>query len=90
MKITKRSGSIVLYDDEKITRSILRANAETTEELSEKGAAYLADAVLGRLVRKHDIITTELIREGVYEALMERELYLTARRYRDFSKEEGN
>ena len=87
MKITKRSGNVVIYDDEKIVSSILKANAETWEELSPKGAEYLADVVLGRLVKKHDIVTTELIRDGVYEVLCERGLPMTAKHYYEFSKE---
>ena len=87
MKVTKRSGNVVIYDDEKIVNSILKANAETWEELSPKAAEYLADVVLGRLVRKHDIITTELIRDGVYELLCERDLPMTAKRYYEFGKE---
>lgn len=89
MKITKRSGSIVLYDDEKIVGSILRANSETDEKLSPSAAAYLSDAVIGRLAKEHDIITTALIRDGVYRALLERGLPMTATRYRDFSKTEA-
>lgn len=86
MKITKRSGTIVLYDDEKLVGSILRANAETDEELSERSAAYLADAVLGRLAKRHDIITTQHIREGVHTALIERGLPMTAKRYIEYGK----
>ena len=50
MKVTKRNGTLVVYDDEKIIRSILRANADTRgEHLSEKAAAYIAGAVFARL-----------------------------------------
>ena len=84
MKITKRSGNIVVYDDEKIVSSILKANEGTFEELSPKGAAFLADAVLGSLVKDHDIITTALIRQGVYDALRDRGLVLTAQRYIEY------
>lgn len=88
MKITKRSGSIVLYDDERIVKSILKANSETAEELSERSAAYLADVVLGRLVRKNDIVTTELIRREVIDVLREQGLTWTADRYANYSKQE--
>ena len=87
MKITKRSGNIVMYDDEKIVASVLKANEGTGEALSQKSAEYLADAVLGQLVKEHDIVTTELIREGIYEDLRDWGLYLTAQRYKDYSKE---
>ena len=88
MKITKRSGNIVIYDDEKIVQSIMKANAETTEEFSPKAAAYLADAVLGKLVREHDIITTQMLREGVNSALIERGLPMTAERYMSYGKDQ--
>ena len=89
MKITKRNGNLVMYDDEKLVRSILKANRETNEELTTSAAAYLSDVVIGRLAKEHDIITTALIREGVYRALMERGLPMTAQHYRDYSKTEA-
>lgn len=88
MKITKRSGSLVVYDDEKLVSSLLKANAGTEEELSPRTAAYLSDVVIGRLSKEHDFISTALIRESVYAALMERGLVMTAQRYRDFNKSE--
>ena len=88
MKITKRRGSIVLYDDEKLINSMLKANAGTAEELTPRAAAYLSDVVIGRLAKAHDIITTEQIREGVYEALRENGLVMTAERYKKYIKEQ--
>ena len=88
MKITKRNGNIVFYDDEKIVGSILRANAGTGEALTAKQAEFLADAVLGRLIKNNPIVTTQMIRDGVYEALKERDLWFTARQYMDFRKDE--
>ncbi len=86
MKIMKRFGNTVLYDDEKIVKSIMKANAETDEELPESAAAYMADAVLGRLVKEYDTITTDHIRQGVYRALIEKGLIMTARHYMEYSK----
>lgn len=86
MKITKRNGNLVIYDDEKLVGSILRANGETTEDISPRAAANLSDVVIGRLAKEHDIITTEMIRRGVYDALCERGLWMTAKRYREYSK----
>ncbi len=83
----KRFGNIVLYDDEKIVRSIMKANAETDEELSESAAAYMADAVLGRLVKEYDTITTDHIRNGVFRALNEKGLIMTAKRYMEYDKQ---
>ena len=88
MKIAKRNGNLVFYDDEKVVNSIMRANEGTGEEITPKQAEFLADAVLGRLIRNHSIVTTQMIRDGVYEALKEKDLWLTAKEYIDFKKEE--
>ena len=89
MKITKRNGNIVFYDDEKVVNSIMQANKGTGEDLTAKQAEFLADAVLGRLIKNHSIVTTEMIREGVYEALKEKDLWFTAKEYMEFRKEES-
>lgn len=89
MKITKRSGNTVMYDDEKVVKSIMKANEGTGEALSTKSAEYIADVVLGRLVKKHSIVTTRMIREGVYEELIERDLRITAKQYIEYSKSEA-
>lgn len=88
MKIAKRNGNFVFYDDEKVVNSIMRANKGTGEDLTEKQAAFLADAVLGRLIKDHSIVTTQMIRDGIYEALKEKDLWLTAKEYMEFKKEE--
>ena len=89
MKITKRNGNIVLYDDEKVINSIMKANEDTGEKLTEKQAEFLTDAVLGRLIKDDPIITTQMIREGVYKALREKGLWITAKRYREYRKDDG-
>ena len=86
MKISKRSGSMVMYDDEKVVRSIMKANEETEEPLTQKAAEFLADAVVGRLIKNNSFVTTEMIREGIYEALKERGLWLTAKQYKEYKK----
>ena len=86
MKISKRSGSMVMYDDEKVVKSIMNANEETEEPLTQKAAEFLADAVLGRLIKNNSFVTTEMIREGIYEALKERGLWLTAKQYKEYKK----
>lgn len=88
MKITKRSGNIVIYDDEKVINSIMKANEGTGEALTAKAAEYLTDAVLGRLAKNNPIVTTQMIRDGVYDALIERNLWLTAKQYIEYKKEE--
>ena len=88
MKIAKRNGNLVFYDDEKVVNSIMKANEGTGEALTVKQAEFLADAVLGRLIKDNPIVTTQMIRDGVYEALKEKDLWLTARAYIEFKKEE--
>ena len=88
MKIAKRNGNLEFYDDEKVVKSIMNANRETEEALTEKQAEFLADAVLGRLIKNNSFVTTQMIRDGIYEALNERDLWLTAKRYREFKKED--
>ena len=42
MKVTKRNGNMVIYDDQKNIKSILKANAEVAcETISEKEAAEM-------------------------------------------------
>ncbi len=88
MKIAKRNGNIVLYDDEKVVKSIMNANEGTGEPLTVKQAEYLADAVMSKLIKEHSIVTTQMIRDGVYEALNEKDLWMTAKRYIEYKKEE--
>ena len=87
MKITKRNGNIVIYDDEKVVGSIMKANEGTGEQLTAKQAEFLTDAVLGRLIKENPIVTTQMIRDGVYKALNEKDLWLTAKRYMDYKKD---
>ena len=87
MKITKRNGFVVLFDDEKIVSSILKATAEVPEEeLSKQAAAFLAGEVIGRLAEREDIITTQDVREGVEKKLREKGYPLTAKRYMEHIK----
>ena len=88
MKIAKRNGNLVFYDDEKVVGSIMRANKGTGEEITPKQAEFLADAVLGRLIKNNTFVTTQMIREGIYEALKEKDLWFTAKQYLEFKKEE--
>lgn len=87
MKIAKRSGNLVFYDDEKVINSIMKANEGTGETITPKAAEYLTDAVLGKLVRNNSIVTTQMIREGIYDALVEKDLWITAKRYMEYKKE---
>ncbi len=87
MRITKKNGNVVLFDDEKVTRSILKANAGVAlEQLSEPEAAAIADLVFSRLTASNDIITTQDIRTCVNKLLLERGLSETAARYMEYKK----
>ena len=87
MKITKRNGITTLFDDQKIINSILRANAETSETaLSERVASHIADEVLSRLTENSEIITTQEVRNCVYEVLREKGFADTAKHYMEFIK----
>ena len=87
MKIVKRNGNITLYDENKVVSSILRANAETNELLSNKKAALIADEVFSRLTEKNEIITTSEIWACLISVLREMGYFLTARQYAEFKKQ---
>lgn len=85
MKITKKNGNITMYDDQKVVRSILKANDGAGEEkISEKIAAAMADDVFSQLTESSEIITTGEIRECVYRILQERGYPKTAKRYYEY------
>ncbi|MBR5093537.1 MAG: hypothetical protein IK095_00445 [Oscillospiraceae bacterium] len=87
MKITKRNGKVVLYDDEKLARSILRANAEVPEEeLSPKAALALADEAFDVAVHGRSIVCTEDIRAATFAILREKGYPRTAEHYLDYEK----
>lgn len=87
MKITKRNGVVSLYDDAKVAKSILRANADTEGEIVNPALAEaLADEVFARLTARHQIITTAEVRACVYALLQEAGLPLTAESYQAFKK----
>ena len=72
MKVTKRNGNVVLYDDEKIANSIVWANGRTSGEvITIKTAQRIADQVFLRLTNEKDLITTKEIQECVYDTLCE-------------------
>ena len=88
MKITKRSGVVALYDDEKVVKSILKANGGIAEEtIARKEAVTIANEVFDTLTRNKEIITTAEVRACVYEKLLGRGFPLTAEIYRSYKKE---
>ena len=87
MKITKRNGNVVVYDDDKVAASILKAAADaSTEKLSEKMALAIADEVFTGLTAEEEIITTREIRDRVYLLLCTRGFPQTARKYLEYKK----
>ncbi len=87
MKITKRNGMVCLFDDEKVARSILKANADAdTETISPALAQAIANEVFARLTREQEIITTADVRASVFDLLLEQGLPETAKCYMEFGK----
>ena len=91
MKIIKRNGNTTIYDDQKIIRSILKANESSGEliRLTEKEAANLAFHAMSRLTEDSEVISTKEIRDSVYAELCARELNETAKAYMDYKKTNG-
>ena len=87
MKVTKKNGNVVLFDDEKIINGILKANAEVPlEELTKNEAQSIADEVFAKLTAEKDIISTADVRVCVHQILLERNLPVTAQHYMDYNK----
>ena len=73
MYITKKNGKVQVYDDEKVVRSILKANVDSmTEEMSRKKAQVIAGEVFERLTASKDIISTEDVRTCTAAILREK------------------
>ena len=87
MKVTKKNGNVVLFDDEKVVASILKANAEVPEEaMMRKTAQRYANEVFDRLTESSEIITTDEVRSCVAEVLREKGKTKTAEHYLTFKK----
>ena len=87
MKVTKKNGKVVLFDDEKVVRSILKANAEVPgEAMMRKTAQRYANEVFDRLTEQSEIITTDDVRRCVAEVLREKGRPQTAEHYLGFKK----
>ena len=87
MKITKKNGAIRVYDDEKVARSILNANAGiAAETISPAMAAALAGEVFERLTQQQEIISTADVRACVFALLREKGLPQTAKSYMEYLK----
>ncbi len=87
MKVTKKNGKVVLFDEEKVVSSILKANAEAPgEEITRKKAHVLADEIFTRLTDRVEIITTQDVRACTAEILRGRGFARTAERYLAYKK----
>ena len=87
MKVTKRNGKVVLYDDEKVVSSILKANAGIVgENITREKAAYFAGEVFALLSQENDVLATVDVRDCVYDVLVKAGFPETAKQYRDYRK----
>lgn len=87
MKITKKNGNVVVYDDEKVINSILKANAGIQDEkISRKKAAVLADDVFTRVTDQHDVISTQDVRECTAAILREKGYPKTVENYLNYKR----
>ena len=86
VQIIKRNGNSVLYDDQKIIKSILTANShsEDVNTITENTAASIATEVMSDLAENSAIVTTAEIRDGVYRVLCERGYEATAKSYIEY------
>ena len=87
MQVTKKNGKVVVFDDEKVVASILKANAEVpSEAMTRKTAQRYASEVFDRLTERCEIITTEDVRRCVAEVLREKGKPQTAEHYLGFKR----
>ena len=88
MYVTKRNGSIVLYDNQNVVRSILAANRESGEIMPRRIAFIIANTVLEKLPSTSSIVLTSDIRNAVKSELQARGYARTAANYAKFAKSE--
>ena len=73
MKVTKRNGNMVIYDDQKNIKSILKANAEVAcETISEKAAAATVGQTFSKLADTGTIIRADELRVSTQKKLREK------------------
>lgn len=90
MEITKRSGSVVLFETGKIAKSILKANEGAFfEEITPAHAEMIADDVFRQLSKETSIITTRDVHLRVYDILLEKGFRDTAALYRKRADEQA-
>ena len=85
MKNKKRNGAIHIYDDVKVAKSILKANANIpNEDITEAMASAMASEVFARVTREKEIISTSDVRDCVYALLNEKSFPGTAKCYWEY------
>jgi len=81
-KVIKRDGSIVDFNQEKITNAILKAG-EATGQFGRDVAEFLTKIVVTELYEEHDSIpvNVEVIQNKIEEVLMRKGFYQTAKAF---------
>ena len=81
MKVIKRDGSKVVFDNTKISQAISKANIHTGE-MTADDIARITDIVCKKIQDKKDnIITVEQIQDLVEDALLKSRFKITAKKY---------
>ena len=87
MHITKKNGMVQVYDDEKVVRSILKANVDAmTEDMTRRKAQVIADEVFAKLTAEKDIIRTEDVRACTAALLRKKGYPKTAECYEKYRR----
>ena len=87
MHITKKNGRVQVYDDDKVVRSILKANVDAmTEDMNRRKAQVIADEVFAKLTAEKDIISTEDVRTCTAALLRKKGYPKTAECYEEYRR----
>lgn len=87
MHITKKNGRVQVYDDDKVVRSILKANVDAmTEDMNRRKAQVIADEVFAKLTAEKDIISTEDVRTCTAALLRKKGYPKTAECYEKYKR----
>lgn len=86
MYITKKNGRVVVFDNEKIEKSILRANADAGDgAISAAESKLLAEKVFELVTQENEIITTADVTKAVCRLLREKGHEPTAGAYLSYA-----
>ena len=81
MKIIKRNGSEVLFDQNKITSAIIKANNEASNKLSESEIIDISNKVKDKCEASLHTLNVEEIQNLVEDELMNHNVFEVARKY---------